>query len=132
MSKEEQRPPPSLQSLLPCDDEITATQVMPLRAPPRSIAARDTLQPMALTLLSVEERLLLIDASTPLQGLSRLQKLVLAVSMQVPAPEKKMLHHAFLCMRASLPHWHFPPRCGCFPKAPKFPAARRMQLAFSC
>jgi CRP-like cAMP-binding protein len=38
---------------------------------------------MALTLLSVEERLLLIDASTPLQGLSRLQKLVLAVSMQV-------------------------------------------------
>jgi len=27
MSKEEQRPPPSLQSLLPCDDEITATQV---------------------------------------------------------------------------------------------------------
>jgi CRP-like cAMP-binding protein len=38
---------------------------------------------VALTLLSVEERLLLIDASTPLQGLSRLQKLVLAVSMQV-------------------------------------------------
>jgi hypothetical protein len=41
------------------------------------------LQPMALTLLSVEERLLLIEASTPLQSLSRLQKLVLAVSMQV-------------------------------------------------
>ena len=47
------------------------------------IPALNTWQPMALTLLSVEERLLLIDASTPLQGLSRLQKLVLAVSMQV-------------------------------------------------
>jgi hypothetical protein len=40
-------------------------------------------QPVALSLLSVEERLLLINASIPLQGLSRLQKLVLAVSMQV-------------------------------------------------
>jgi hypothetical protein len=38
---------------------------------------------VALTLLSVEERLLLIEASSPLQGLSRLQKLVLAVAMQV-------------------------------------------------
>ena len=44
---------------------------------------RDSLQPVALTLLSAEERLLLIDASMPLQSLSRLQKLVLAVSMQV-------------------------------------------------
>jgi hypothetical protein len=87
MSNEQQRPPPSLQQLLPCENEIIATQVGCCRVPRRSARSCftlcDTLQPVALTLLSVEERLLLIDASSPLQDLSRLQKLVLAVSMQV-------------------------------------------------
>jgi hypothetical protein len=82
MVEEQQRPPASLQQLLPCENEILATQVN-RHGLCVSISKINTLQPMALTLLSVEERLLLIEASTPLQGLSRLQKLVLAVSMQV-------------------------------------------------
>jgi hypothetical protein len=88
-------------------------------------------QPVALSLLSVEERLLLINASIPLQGLSRLQKLVLAVSMQVFCTS----------MRAPFELTRAPPppsvrdmvlRFGSFLKAPKLHAVKRMPPAFFC